>query len=122
MIGYGILLALAMALNMRDVRMTALSGVVGIGIFIPIADAYFYLICAAVEFGVALAALRINAAASRAVVRISMLLVLFHVLGWWLDGYPPASPYHAMVKICEHAELVACAVLSRPITRMVSYV
>lgn len=121
MIGYGILLALALALNMRDIRMTALSGVVGIGIFMPIPDAYFYLVCAIVECMVAIAAISIAAMASKVVMRISMLLVVFHALGWMLDGYPPESPYHIMVKVCEHAELLACVVLSRPITKMVSY-
>lgn len=102
--------------------MLGLSAGVGIGIFLPIPDAYFYLICALVECLVLLLALYLNANASKVVVRISVLLVLFHSLGWIFNGYQPESPYHIMVKISEHAELLACILLSRPITKMVTYV
>lgn len=122
MISYGILLALSLGLNARDKHMLALSSIVGLGIFMPIPDAYFYLICALVECCVASLTLYINTSASKVVARISMLLLLFHGLGWILNGYPQESPYHIMVKISEHAELLACIFLSRPITKMVTYV
>jgi hypothetical protein len=114
MIWYGILLSAALAMNMRDWRMLTLSAVVGAGIFMPIPDAYFYLICSIVEAGVALVAILLNARASRPVVRVSLLLAIFHGLGWWFNGYPPESPYHYMVPICEYTELVMCILLSRP--------
>ena len=113
MIGYGILLAIALALNVRDSRMLALCAVVGAGIFFPVPDAYFYLICAMIEALIALLAIRISASASKPVARISMLLIIFHGLGWLLNGFPPESPYHALVKISEHAEILACIILSR---------
>lgn len=114
MIWYGILLAVALAANACDWRMFSLSAIVGFGIFVPIQDAYFYLICACVEVFVATAAVYLNARASKPVMRISALLVIFHGLGWWLNGYPPESPYHIMVKVSEYSELIACILLSRP--------
>lgn len=117
MIGYGILLAVAILANRKDPRMFLLSIVVGGGIFAPIPDAYFYLICACVETVVAGLAVALNAGASRPVARISMLLIIFHGLGWVYDGYPPESPYHIMVKVCEYSELVICILLSRPFTK-----
>lgn len=114
MIWYGILLALAIVLNMRDQRMVAVTCVVGFGIFVPIPDAFFYLICACVEVIVAGLATAIDARASKPITRISVLLVIFHGMGWVLNGYPPESPYHIMVKVCEYAELVTCIILSQP--------
>lgn len=122
MIGYSFLLMLAVALNFRDMRMLLLSGVVGAAVFVPIGGAYFYLACAAVEVLVALSAAFIAAPASKVIIRISGLLILFHALGWLLNGYPPESPYHIMVRISEHAELLACVLLSRPLTKMVTHV
>jgi len=112
MISYGVMLALALMLNMRDLRMFWLCLVVGGGIFLPIPDAYFYLNCALVELTVAFLAYLIATNASKPVVRISIILMALHGLGWWLNGYPPESPYHVLVRLCEHAELIACIVLS----------
>lgn len=122
MIGYGILLLIALSVNVRDWRMFTLSCIVGAGIFVPIADAYFYLICTLVECAVLVSAIFIAAPASKVIVRISALLILFHGLGWLFNGYPPTSPYHIMVRISEHAELIACILLSRPLTKMVNHV
>lgn len=121
MTGYIVLLAFAIALNMRDWRMLSLSCVVGAGIFMPIPDDGFYLICALVECCVVLLTVQLAANASRVIVRVSALLIIFHALGWLFNGYPPESPYHIMVRICEHAELIACIALSRPINKMVTY-
>lgn len=112
MILYAQLLMVAVAMNIGNWRMLVLTLVVGSGIFVPIPDAYFYAICALVECLVATSAILISAPASKFVFRVSMMLVLFHFLGWWLDGYPPESPYHLLVKILEHAELVACILMS----------
>ncbi len=115
MTSYAILLVLALALNSREYKMLALALVVGAGIFTPIPAPLFYLVCMLVELTVALVAFRIDASASLMIIRISALLALFHALGWLLDGYPVASPYHAAVKFLEHAELVLCCFFSRPI-------
>lgn len=114
MILYAPLLIVAIAMNIGNWRMLALTLVVGAGIFVPIPDAHFYAICALVECMVAASAVIISAPVSKFVFRVSMLLVLFHFLGWWLDGYPPESPYHILVKISEHSELVACILMSKP--------
>lgn len=115
MTSYAILLLAALLLNAGDMRMLALALVVGAGIFFPVPDALFYLVCMLVELLVALLAIRIDAQASALVVRMSAMLFVFHGLGWTLDGYPVASPYHAAVKFLEHAELVLCCFFSRPI-------
>lgn len=109
---YAPLLLVAIAMNIGNWRMLVLTLVVGAGIFTPIPDEHFYLICSLVECIVASSAIILSAPASKFVFRVSMLLVLFHFLGWWLDGYPPDSPYRLLVKILEHAELAACILMS----------
>lgn len=115
MISHAIILAAALALNVGNPRMLALCLVVACGIFIPIPDENFYLMCMGAEAVVAFAAHQINALASVMIIRLSVLLGCLHVLGWVFDGYPPASPYHAGVKLLEHAELVLCCLFSSPI-------
>lgn len=117
MISYALLLAAALALNAREHRMLALTLVVGAGIFAPIPDALFYLICMLVELLVGLVAYRIAAPASWLIVRMSAMLFVLHALGWWLDGYPAASPYHVSVRLLEHAELLFCCFFSEPIKK-----
>lgn len=112
MILYAPLLIVAVAMNIGNWRMLVLTLAVGAGIFVPIPDAHFYSVCALVECLVAACAIITTAPASKFVFRVSMMLVLFHSLGWWLDGYPPESPYRVLVKILEHAELVACILMS----------
>jgi hypothetical protein len=117
MISYAVLALLATLLNWQDGRMLSLVALVTAGIFAPVPDANFYLICADGEVLIGLLAFRLGATASRPVLRISALLVIFHGLGYLLNGYPPASPYHVLVRICEHAELLACIVMSGPILK-----
>jgi hypothetical protein len=97
--------------------MLCLSALVTAGIFAPVPAANFYLVCALGEVLIGLLAFRIRAAASRPVLRISALLVIFHGLGYVLNGFPVNSPYHIVVRICEHAELLACIALSGPILK-----
>ena len=122
MIGYAAILCVALMLNTRDSKMLALTLLVAAGIFAPIPDAYFYLVCMLIELLIALVAYKIAAPASQMIVRVSMMLVCLHALGWWLDGYPETSPYHAGVKCLEYAELVLCCLFSRPILARFSYV
>ncbi len=112
MISYVVLLALALILNAKNKKMFVLSLVVGANIFIPIPNENFYLICILFEILTALLAYKIDVPASRVVIRISSLLVVFHALGYWFDGHPPESPYHILVKICEHSNLLACIIFS----------
>lgn len=117
MTSYAVLLALALLLNIGNVRMLMLTLIIGVGIFAPVPNAHFYLICALGEALIGLLAYRIATEASRPIVRISAVLVLFHALGYWLNGYPPSSPYHLLVYLSEHAELLVCSLLSRPFTK-----
>jgi len=85
--------------------MLALSAVVGAGVFAPVPDESFYLVCAMGELLIGLIAYHLDTQASRPIMRISAILMMLHCLGWLLDGYPPDSPYHYLVGISEHAEL-----------------
>jgi hypothetical protein len=110
---YQFLLGAALALNLGNKRMLALTVVVGAGVFVPVQDANFYLICMLGEILIGLLAYRIDANASGVVIGISALLAMFHGMGYFFDGYPVASPYHILVKISEHSELLACIILSQ---------
>lgn len=101
--------------------MLALSAVIGCGVFLPVPASYFYLVCALGEALIALLALQLKTPASMFVVRVSLLLMAFHFLGWLLNGYPATSPYHLLVRICEHAELLSCIALSKPILKRFSH-
>jgi len=116
MASYAVLLLIAVGLNLRDQRMLALTALVGVGVFAPVPDANFYLVCALGETAITLLAFRIAAPASKLIGRISVVLVGCHALGYLLNGYPPSSPYHILVKLCEHAELLACVLFSNPFT------
>jgi len=94
-----------------------LCAVVGFGISVPIPDHNFYAWCTAVEVFVMACALALNTAASRPIVALSLSLCAFHYLGYKFNGYPLDSPYHFLVKITEHAELIACALFSKPIRK-----
>lgn len=114
---YALLLAISMWLNRRNGKMLFLTLAVGAGIFFPIPEENVYAICIAVEIVVAFAADLIDAEASRLVVWLCIALSIFHILGYFLDGWPPESPYHILVVTCEHAEILACILLSDPFTK-----
>lgn len=109
---YAILLGLSLLLNLGNIRMLALTLIIGADVFAPIPDQNFYLICGMVDLLVALLAYKLNTNASKPVIRLSAMLIVFHWLGYRFNGYPMASPYHILVKISEHAELLACILLS----------
>lgn len=111
------LLALALALNFRDVRMLLLTFLVGVSIFVPVprgSAEQFYAFCVGFEIAVAAAAWAVDDEESTAdwLVSICALLVIVHVLGYYLDGNPPFSPYRAIVKILEVSQLAVCVALS----------
>lgn len=113
---YALLLLLSVACNLRDSKMLWLTALVGLAVFVPVPPGSFYAFCAVGELAVALLAYALAADASKVIWRISTLLMLFHGCGYLFDGYPIESPYHMLVKIAEHAELVACILLSHPFT------
>lgn len=114
---YALLALIALVFNLRDHKMLMLTVIVSVGIFAPVPAENFYMICALGEALIGLLAFRIGATASRPIWRISALLVVFHWLGYGLNGYPPSSPYHIVVQICEHAELLALILFSDLITK-----
>lgn len=112
---YAILLCVALACNIGEPRMLVLASVVGIGVFAPIPPIHFYAWCALGEACIAAIAYLLNTRASRTICRVSLLLLVFHILGAVLGGYQASSPYHDLVTVAEHAELIACIILSRPL-------
>lgn len=112
MVSYAVMLVLGLVLNIGNRKMLALTGVVGAGVFAPVPAENFYLICALGEMLIGCIALKLDSPASRMIARISWLLIIFHVMGFAFDGYPVTSPYHLLVKISEHAELLACILFS----------
>jgi hypothetical protein len=110
---YALLLAISAWVNRRDGKMLAMTIAVGTGILLPIPDNGFYLVCIAVEIMVAMVADMIDNAASRIIIWLSTTLMILHGMGAWLDGYPSESPYSILVQFCEHAEIIACIVLSK---------
>ncbi len=116
------LLLLALALNIGNKRMIALSAAIGAGVLAPVPEENFYLICVIGESIILTVALLFRTNASRIIARISVILILMHLLGWWLNGYPPESPYQYMVQICEYAEILSCIFFSHQIIKRASHV
>lgn len=114
MVSYVLIMLFSLWLNRRDKGMLLLTLVVSGGIFLQIPDQNFYKWCIFVEVMVCIFANVINVSASRVVIWMSISLIVMHYCGYKLDGYPEDSPYHILVKICEHAELASCILLSRP--------
>jgi hypothetical protein len=82
-------------------------------------DSYngFYLFCIGAETSVLLIALWLRTNASTAIVLICACMIIVHVSGYVLDGYPPYSPPRLIIPFLEHAELVVCIVLSNYLIR-----
>jgi len=110
----GLMLLIALAVNLTDRRMLALTCVVGVSFFLPTPDSYdqFYISCISAECLTAIFALRLKAAGSILVAELCALLVITHLLGYSLDGSPPFSPYRVIVKLLEFSQIAACAALS----------
>lgn len=114
-----VLLAVATALNLRDRRMLVLTLAVGINVFFPVpahTQAQFYGTCIMLELSVLATAVFYPSRASCIAIYASLALIVVHFMGWTLDGSPPLSPYRALVKILECAQLVACVALSPVLT------
>jgi hypothetical protein len=112
---YAILLAIGLALNLKDRRMLAVTALVGASLFIPVprdTALHFYSFCIAAECVVALVALRIGGRGAVSIAELCLLLVIAHCMGYALDGSPPLSPYRVIVKLLETSQLVCCIVAS----------
>lgn len=111
----GALLFSALVLNITDRRMLALTALVGASVFLPApreTALQFYGFCIAVEILVACLALALAARGSSIIVDVCAVLVIAHILGYALDGFPPFSPYRSIVKLLEVSQLLACVALS----------
>ena len=111
------LLGLAVCLNIADRRLLALTLIVGASVFTPTPREYdnFNLFCISSEIIVALVALRLNTAASVPIFILCLVLVIAHVMGYYKDGFPPFSPYRAIVPTLETLEILCCVLASAPI-------
>lgn len=109
------LLAASACLNIADRRMLVLTALVGASVFTPTPAEYdnFYVFCISFEMIVALVALRLKTAASVPLAILCLVLVIAHVMGYYKDGYPPHSPYRAIVPTLETLEILCC-VLAAP--------
>jgi len=109
------LLAVALAVNLLDRRMLLLTAVVGVGFYWPqpmSSAAAFYVSCIFVEIVVGVSAFFLDHRRGFWVTEIALLLVLSHIMGFALDGNPPFSPYHLIVKLLEFSQIAACVALS----------
>lgn len=114
---YLAVLALALWLNRRDGRMTALTIAVGANVFVPAPTEWptFYIFCGLAEITVALVALRLKAAASVPIIFLSSLMALTQYMGYRLDGSLPFSQYGAALDLLEASEILCCIALSKPL-------
>lgn len=108
-----------MWLNRRDGKMLLLTFVVGCGIFAYVPDENFYLYCISGEILICFAADIIVASASRAVIWCCLSLVVIHLLGWTSKGFNDSDPYPYLVQMFEHAQLIACILMSNPILKRI---
>lgn len=114
-----LLIVLGVMLNWRDRPALALASVVGFSALFPVLSFVdtawqFYTVCGLVDGLVGLLALWLRTRAGGYVASVCGALVVFHILGWQLNGYLPNSPYRVLVKIAEYAQLIACVSLSNP--------
>lgn len=115
MLTAAILLCVALWLNRKEPNALLLTLLIGISAFIPVPPENFYLNCAIGEFCIFIAAWSLNVRASQAIMLICFQLEVAHLLGFYLNGYPPESPYRTVVPFLEHLELVVCSLFSYPI-------
>lgn len=115
----GSLLAVAVILNFRDVRMLILTVAVGLNIFLPVPSRTafeFYFCCVLYEMALATIAWWTRKEAGFLVVNACAVLVLAHLMGYALDGSASLSPYHVIVKLLETIEIGICIALSPVLT------
>ena len=115
----GALIATAVVLNIRDVRMLALTVLVGATVFLPVpahTQMQFYGTCILVELCVLAWCVFVPSRASCLMIHIVMLMVATHFMGWILDGSEPLSPYRVLIKVLEFSQLSACVALSPVLT------
>ena len=124
MMAYALLLCLGLWSNRLDARHLALTFIVGAGVFLPLPDfsntpKLFYLSCLAGELCIMLAALRRFDCMGQVITYLSILLCICHVVGFFIGPQPHLSPYRVVVPLLEYAELVTCAITSKPALKLI---
>ena len=113
---YAILLGAGIIANLRDWRMLVLTMVIGANVLAPIpSDSAigFYSYCILAEVCVIVAAVFLGTKSSLLVIEIAIVLIVLHVMAYYIDGNPPLSPYRVLVKLCEYAMLFTCIFFSK---------
>lgn len=119
LVACGALLATAVVLNVRDVRMLALTLLVGATIFMPVpahSQMQFYGTCILVELCVLAFCVFYASRASCLMIHVLLAMIVAHFMGWMLDGSPPLSPYRVIIKVLEFSQLAVCVALSPVLT------
>lgn len=111
-----ILFLVALVVNLNDRKMLALVCVVGAGFFLPIprytAD-IFYTCAILDELTVCYLARKIACPASKPIILICACMVICHLAGMILDGYPVLSAYRILIPFLENATFVVCILFCR---------
>lgn len=113
---YAILLGAGLIANCKEWRMLALTMLIGVNLFIPIPSDtafQFYFCCILAEFAVILGAISLRTQATALVIQVSIVLVVLHIMAYYIDGNPPLSPYRVLVKLCEYSQLCTCIFFSK---------
>lgn len=115
---YTALFGLALWLNRKDWHMLGLAVAVAFGIFVPIPDAstasLWYFQCIIVELVVILAAVLMQAAASKPVVLFGVVSIAMHMTGISVGPQWGLSAYRLAIPMLEISQLLSCILLSQP--------
>lgn len=124
-IGWSILLGLALLINLSDRKMLALTFIVAAGFFSPVPQTSwqeFYMYCMLTEACVFIAAYNVKCYERYAIMLLAFLLFVCHAMGYWKDGYPAFSPYRSLVPMIEYMQIIACIIFSQPIrSRLINH-
>lgn len=113
------LLLIALALNVRDIKMLALILVVAAGIFVPIGHVdhewEWFLRCFVVEIIVATISYILNCRATNTIIALSGFLMIAHVVGGiiYCSSLPIEYSYPVIVPTLETLEIVALSIFSQ---------
>ena len=113
---YAILLGAGILANVRDWRMLVLTLAIGANVFMPIPSTSalaFYSYCVIAELCIIVAAVFLSTKSSLLVIQIAIVLIVLHVMAYYIDGHPPLSPYRVLVKMCEYALLCSSIFFSK---------
>lgn len=113
---YAILLGAGIIANVREWRMLVLTLLVGTNVFFPIPSTSaleFYAYCVMAEIIVITGAVFLSTKASLLIIEIGIVLIVLHVMAYYIDGNPTLSPYRVLVKVCEYALLCTCIFFSK---------